>query len=143
MSPVENGMEVPEKKTPIEETVVQEDAVVDAPVATPKTPRKAAAKAKAKSKTAPKKAASKRASKPKARVRKRPAADKPVDTPPVEPAPAVYTLEELKGQGKEVKDEIVSAVVEPLIDMAGSFSQTVRDTVGGALAGLLSRRRRD
>jgi outer membrane biosynthesis protein TonB len=61
---------------------------------------------------------------------------------PVEPIPTVYTLEELKAQGSQAKQELVSAVIEPALEAAGSLSQTIRDTIGGALAGLLSRRRR-
>jgi hypothetical protein len=61
---------------------------------------------------------------------------------PVEPIPVVYTLEELKAQGSQAKQELVSAVIEPALEAAGSLSQTIRDTIGGALAGLLSRRRR-
>jgi hypothetical protein len=61
---------------------------------------------------------------------------------PVEPAPPVYTLEELREQGSQAKRELVGAVIEPAVEALGSLSQTVRDTVGGALAGLLSRKRR-
>jgi hypothetical protein len=59
-----------------------------------------------------------------------------------EPAPAPLTLEELKQQGREAKQELVNAVVEPAVEAVGSLSQTVRDTISGAFAGLLSRKRR-
>ena len=117
------------------DSVVQEDAISDASVAAPKAVRKTASKSKATTK----KAASKRASKPKAATRKRrkPAAK------PVAPAPPPLTLQELKEQGAQAKQELVSAVIEPALEAAGSLSQTIRDTIGGAFAGLLSRKRRD
>ena len=59
-----------------------------------------------------------------------------------EPPPPPLTIEELKEQGREAKQEIVNAVVEPAIEVVGSLSQTVRDTISGAFAGLLSRKRR-
>ena len=62
---------------------------------------------------------------------------------PVAPAPPPLTLSELKEQGVQAKQEIVSAVLEPALVVVGSLSQTVRDTIGGAFAGLLSRKRRD
>ena len=55
-------------------------------------------------------------------------------------APRIY--EELKEQGREAKEELVNAVVEPALEAAGSLSQTIRDTISGALAGILSRKRR-
>jgi len=58
------------------------------------------------------------------------------------PPPAPLTIEELKEQGREAKQEIVNAVVEPAVEVVGSLSQTVRDTISGAFAGLLSRKRR-
>ena len=51
-------------------------------------------------------------------------------------------MEELKQQGREAKQELVNAVVEPAVEVVGSLSQTVRDTISGAFAGLLSRKRR-
>ena len=66
---------------------------------------------------------------------------KPTEKPVAPPPP--LTLEELKEQGVQAKREIVSAVIEPAIEAVGSLSQTVRDTIGGAFAGLLSRKRRD
>ena len=62
---------------------------------------------------------------------------------PVAPPPPPLTLQELKEQGVQAKREIVSAVIEPALEAAGSLSQTIRDTIGGAFAGLLSRKRRD
>ena len=63
-------------------------------------------------------------------------------TKPVAPPPPL-TMEELREQGREAKEEIVSAVVEPAVAVVGSLSQTIRDTINGAFAGLLSRKRRD
>ena len=62
---------------------------------------------------------------------------------PVAPPPPPLTMKELKEQGAQAKQEIVSAVVEPALEAAGSLSQTIRDTIGGAFAGLLSRKKRD
>ena len=62
---------------------------------------------------------------------------------PSAPPPTPLTIEELKEQGVQAKQEIVSAVIEPALEAVGSLSQTVRDTIGGAFAGLLSRKRRD
>ena len=62
---------------------------------------------------------------------------------PVAPPPPPLTLSELKEQGAQAKQELVSAVIEPALEAAGSLSQTIRDTIGGAFAGLLSRKRRD
>ena len=64
-------------------------------------------------------------------------------TRPSAPPPPPLTLEELKEQGVQAKQEIVSAVIEPALEAVGSLSQTIRDTIGGAFAGLLSRKRRD
>ena len=113
---------------------VQEDTIADAPVAAPEAVRKTARKPKATAK----KAASKRASKPKAPASKqrKPAAR------PVAPPPPPLTLQELKQQGSQAKQELVSAVLEPALEAVGSLSQTIRDTIGGAFAGLLSRKRR-
>ena len=57
--------------------------------------------------------------------------------------PPPLTIEELKEQGREAKQEIVNAVVEPAVAVVGSLSQTIRDTISGAFSGLLSRKRRD
>ena len=56
--------------------------------------------------------------------------------------PPPLTIEELKEQGVQAKQEIVNAVVEPAVEVVGSLSQTIRDTISGAFAGLLSRKRR-
>ena len=80
-------------------------------------------KAKAKSTTA------------KSKRRKRPART-------VAPPPPL-TMEELKEQGREAKQEVITAVVEPAVAVVGSLSQTIRDTISGAFSGLLSRKRRD
>mgnify|MGYP003628034058 FL=1 len=117
------------------DSVVQEDAISDAPVAAPKAVRKTAREPKAPAK----KAASKRASKPKAPASKQ----RKTAAKPVAPAPPPLTLQELKQQGSEAKQELVSAVLEPALEAVGSLSQTIRDTIGGAFAGLLSRKRRD
>ena len=112
------------------DSVVQEDAVsADATAAKPK---KVAAK-----KVGKKKATVKRkATTAKSKRRK-------TATRPSAPPPPPLTLDELKQQGREAKQEIVSAVVEPAVEVVGSLSQTIRDTIGGAFAGLLSRKRRD
>jgi hypothetical protein len=125
----------PDQPVSEEDSVVQEDAVADTTVAAPKAARKTASK----SKVTAKKAASKRASKPKAAKSKR---SKPTARP-VAPPPPPLTLSELKEQGVQAKQELVSAVLEPALEAAGSLSQTIRDTIGGAFAGLLSRKRRD
>ena len=104
-------------------------AVVEAPSAKPK---KVAAK-----KSVAKKAPIKR-KKPTAKSKRPKKAVKPVA-----PSPPPLTLQELKEQGSQAKQELVSAVIEPALEAAGSLSQTVRDTIGGAFAGLLSRKRRD
>jgi hypothetical protein len=117
------------------DSVVQEDAISDAPVAAPKAARKTARKPKAPAK----KVASKRASKPKAPASKQ----RKTSAKPVAPPPPPLTLSELKEQGVQAKQELVSAVLEPALEAAGSLSQTIRDTIGGAFAGLLSRKRRD
>ena len=114
---------------------VQEDTIADAPIAAPEAVRKTARKPKAPAK----KAASKRASKPKAPASKQ----RKTAAKPVAPPPPPLTLSELKEQGVQAKQELVSAVLEPALEAAGSLSQTIRDTIGGAFAGLLSRKRRD
>ena len=113
------------------ETKDAEEAVstVEAPVAKPK---KVAAK-----KVTAKKAPVKR-KKPTAKSKRPRQAAKPVAPPP-----PPLTIKELKEQGAQAKQELVSAVVEPALEAAGSLSQTIRDTIGGAFAGLLSRKRRD
>jgi len=116
------------------DSVVQEDASPVESVAAPKTVRKAAAKAVPARKTASK-PASRSKPKTKPRKRRRQAAE------PLAP-PLPLTLEELKEQGVQAKREIVSAVIEPAAEIVGSLSQTIRDTIGGAFAGLLSRKRR-
>ena len=101
--------------------VVQEAAsAVEAPTAKPR--KKVATKAKRK--------------KPTAKSKRRKTAAKPVAPPPP------LTLDELKEQGVQAKREIVSAVIEPAVEVVGSLSQTIRDTIGGAFAGLLSRKKR-
>ena len=57
--------------------------------------------------------------------------------------PPPLTIEELKEQGREAKQEVINAVVEPAVAVVGSLSQTIRDTISGAFSGLLSRKRRD
>ena len=109
---------------------VQEAASTVGPVAAPKKVRKTAAKA-----TVTKKATVKRKKATAPRKRRKPA------TEPLAPPPPL-TLEELKEQGVQAKREIVGAVIEPAVEALGSLSQTVRDTIGGALSGLLSRKRR-
>ena len=104
-------------------------SVAEAPVAKPK---KVAAK-----KGTTKKASVKR-KKPTAKSKRPRQAAKPVAPPP-----PPLTIKELKEQGAQAKQELVNAVVEPALEAAGSLSQTIRDTIGGAFAGLLSRKRRD
>mgnify|MGYP003115565625 CR=1 FL=1 len=111
-------------------SVVQEDAI--AADATAAKPTKVAAK-----KSVKKKAAVKR--KPTSATGKR----RKAIARPVAPPPPPLTLQELKQQGTQAKQELVSAVLEPALEAAGSLSQTIRDTIGGAFAGLLSRKRRD
>ena len=57
--------------------------------------------------------------------------------------PPPLTIEELREQGVQAKQEVINAVVEPAVAVVGSLSQTIRDTISGAFAGLLSRKRRD
>ena len=61
----------------------------------------------------------------------------------VAPPPPPLTIEELREQGVQAKQEVINAVVEPAVAVVGSLSQTIRDTISGAFAGLLSRKRRD
>ena len=111
-------------------SVVQEDAI--SADATAAKPTKVAAKKSPKKKGPVKRKAPTAKSK-----RRKPAAR------PVAPPPPPLTLSELKEQGAQAKQELVSAVIEPALEAAGSLSQTIRDTIGGAFAGLLSRKRRD
>ena len=93
----------------------------------------------AKKTTKPKKKPAKRRSKATtAKSKRRKPAAKTLAPEP----PPPLTIEELKEQGREAKQEIVNAVVEPAVEVVGSLSQTVRDTISGAFAGLLSRKRR-
>ena len=113
-----------------EDSVVQEDALsVDAAAA---EPTNVATKKSSKKKTPVKRKATTAKSK-----RRKTAAR------PSAPPPPPLTIEELKEQGAQAKQEIVSAVIEPALEAVGSLSQTIRDTIGGAFAGLLSRKRRD
>ncbi len=98
--------------------------MVNKPDQATKKPTKRRAKAKSKSTTA------------KSTRRKPPART-------VAPPPPPLTIEELKEQGVQAKQEIVNAVVEPAVEAVGSLSQTIRDTISGAFSGLLSRKRRD
>ena len=95
----------------------------------------------------PKKVAAKKSSAKKASVKRKKSTAKSKRprkvARPVAPPPPPLTLQELKDQGAQAKQELVSAVVEPALEAAGSLSQTIRDTIGGAFAGLLSRKRRD
>ena len=61
----------------------------------------------------------------------------------VAPPPPPLTIEELKEQGVQAKQEVINAVIEPAVEVVGSLSQTIRDTISGAFAGLLSRKRRE
>jgi hypothetical protein len=108
---------VGEVTSDIEETV----AAVETPVAKPR--KKVATKAKRKKPTA-------KSKRPKQAAK------------PVAPPPPPLTIQELKEQGAQAKQELVNAVIEPALEAAGSLSQTIRDTIGGAFAGLLSRKRR-
>jgi hypothetical protein len=120
----------PDQSVNEEDSVVQEDAVsVDATAA---KPTNVATKKSSKKKAPVKRKATTAKSK-----RRKPAER------PVAPPPPPITLDELKQQGREAKQELVSAVLEPALEAAGSLSQTIRDTIGGAFAGLLSRKRRD
>jgi len=113
--------------------IAQEDAV--AADATAAKPKKVASKKGSKKKASVKRKATT------AKGKRRKTATRPAAPPP--PPPAPLTLEELKEQGREAKQELVNAVVEPAFEAVGSLSQTIRDTIGGAFAGLLSRRRRN
>ena len=88
-------------------------------------PKKTKRKTKAKSKSTTAKS-----------TRRKPSAKTVAPPPPL-------TIEELKEQGVQAKQEIVNAVVEPAVEAVGSLSQTIRDTISGAFSGLLSRKRRD
>ena len=97
--------------------------MVSKPDQSTKKPTKRRAKAKSKSTTAKS-------------TRRKPPARTVAPPPPL-------TIEELREQGVQAKQEIVNAVVEPAVAVVGSLSQTIRDTISGAFAGLLSRKRRD
>jgi hypothetical protein len=102
-------------------------------VAAPKKVRKTAAKAVPARKTASKPASR---SKPKTKPRKR---RKPTAEPLVKPP---LTLEEIREQAADAKKQIVASVVEPAAIALGSWSETVRDTISGALSGLLGSKKR-
>jgi len=115
----------PEQSVDEGDGVVQEDLVnLDK---APTTKKKAATKRKA---TVRRKA-------PTAKSKRRRSPTKTLAPPPP------LTIEELKEQGREAKQEVINAVVEPAVAIVGSLSQTIRETIGGAFAGLLSRKRRD
>ena len=115
----------PEQPQDERDSVVQEDSV---------SPKKA---------TKPKnKPAKKRSKTTTAKSKRRKPVTKTLESKTSEPPPPPLTLEELKEQGKEAKQELVNAVVEPAVEAVGSLSQTIRDTISGAFAGLLSRKRR-
>ena len=115
----------PEQSVDEGDGVVQEDPVnLDK---APTTKKKAATKRKA---TVRRKAPTAKSK------RRRPS------TKPLAPPPPPLTIQELKEQGAQAKQELVNAVIEPALEAAGSLSQTIRDTIGGAFAGLLSRKRR-
>tara|TARA_R100000789_G_C2895682_1_gene118852 strand:- start:9 stop:305 length:297 start_codon:yes stop_codon:yes gene_type:complete len=97
--------------------------MVSKPDQSTKKPTKRRAKAKSKSTTAKS-------------TRRKPPARTVAPPPPL-------TIEELREQGVQAKQEIINAVVEPAVAVVGSLSQTIRDTISGAFAGLLSRKRRD
>ena len=117
------GKVKPEQSTDEGDGVVQDnsDGTKKAPKATRRSPRK---------KTSTKKGTTAKSKRPR------------TSTKPVAPPPPL-TMAELREQGREAKEEIVSAVVEPAVAVVGSLSQTIRDTISGAFAGLLSRKRRD
>ena len=120
----------PDQTVNEEDSVVQEDAVsADETAARPK-------------KVAPKKSPKKKAAVKRKATTAKSKRSKPTARP-VAPPPPPLTLSELKEQGVQAKEELVSAVLEPALEAAGSLSQTIRDTIGGAFAGLLSRKRRD
>ena len=115
----------PEQSVDEGDGVVQEDPVnLDK---APTTKKKAATKRKA---TVRRKA-------PTAKSKRRRSPTKTLAPPPP------LTIEELKEQGREAKQEVINAVVEPAVAIVGSLSQTIRETISGAFAGLLSRKRRD
>jgi len=96
--------------------------MVNKPDQSTKKPTKRRAKAKSKSTTAKS-------------TRRKPPARTVAPPPPL-------TIEELKEQGVQAKQEVINAVIEPAVEVVGSLSQTIRDTISGAFAGLLSRKRR-
>ena len=119
----------PDQSVSKRDSVVEEDAVSAATTAA--KPKKVAAKKSVKKKaTVKRKATTAKTKRPK------------TATSPSAPPPPPLTLEELKEQGREAKQEVINAVVEPALIAVGSLSQTIRDTIGGTLAGILSRKRR-
>jgi hypothetical protein len=97
------------------DSVAEKDAVSS--TSTAAKPKKVAAKKSPKKKaTGKRKAATAKSKRPKTTAR------------PSAPPPPPLTLEELKEQGREAKEELVNAVVEPALEAAGSLSQTIRDT---------------
>jgi adenosylmethionine-8-amino-7-oxononanoate aminotransferase len=116
-------------QTPEEASDVQEDTIAAKSVAAPKAVRKTAAKA-----TVTKKAPVRR-KKPTARSQRPRKVVEPVVKPPL-------TLEEIREQAADAKKQIVASVVEPAAIALGSWSETVRDTISGALSGLLGSKKR-
>ena len=119
-----------EEVTPENELTYRVDKKLNGDPPAPKSPDAAPKK------STKKKAAVKRKPKAATGKRRKPTAKTVAPPPPI-------TLSELKEQGSQAKQEIVSAVLEPAFEVVGSLSQTIRDTIGGAFAGLLSRKRRD
>ena len=123
----------PDQSTVGEGTSVEEAASPVESVATPQKVRKTAAKAVPARKTASKPASR---SKPKTKPRKRPKQTaEPVVKQPL-------TKEELRETLDTAKTQIVASVVEPAAIALGSWSETVRDTISGALSGLLGSKKR-
>jgi hypothetical protein len=109
----------------------------------PETPEEEVASPVEETPAPPKKPARKKAAPRKRKATaKKAAPKKPKKKAPTIAEAEPLTLEEIKEKSKEVKDGFVDAVVGPFIEAAGVLSQTARDTVGGALDGLLSRKRK-
>ena len=119
-------MEIEPDQSTVEEgtSVVEEAASVVEAVVEPK-PKKAT----------PKKKAPVRRKKPTARSQRPRKVVEPVVKPPL-------TLEEIREQAADAKKQIVASVVEPAAIALGSWSETVRDTISGALSGLLGSKKR-